>query len=73
MLAVRSIGPDGLPMLLLGLTPEEINRLKYEKGVICEGTLPEVTTMQCIGITTVSKAEAIAAQLRTPSSGSGEP
>ena len=66
MLAVRTIDPNGLPMLLLGLTPEEINRLKNEKGVICEGTLPEPTNVQCIGITTVSKAEAIAAQLRTP-------
>lgn len=68
MLTVRAVGPDGLPMLLLGLTPEEINRLKNERGVICEGTLPETTTVQCIGITTVSKAEAIAAQLRTPPS-----
>lgn len=73
MMTVRAIGPDGLPMLLIGLTAEEINRLKNQPGLICEGTLPVATTMQCIGITTVSKAEAIAAQLRTPPSGGGEP
>ena len=64
-MTVRVKRADGLHMLLLGLAPDEINRLKNEKGVICEGTLPAVTSVQCIGITAVSKAETIAAQLRT--------
>lgn len=66
MLTVRAVNPDGLHMLLIGLTPAEVNRLKNEPGMICEGTLPEMTSVQVIGVTTVTRAEAIAAQLRTP-------
>lgn len=62
-MTVRALGPDGLPMLLIGLTPTEMQRLALNPELICEGTLPEATNVQCIGVTTVLKAESLAAIL----------
>lgn len=67
MMTVRAIGPDGLPMLLIGLTPEEVQRLARNPELICEGTLPEATSVQCVGVTTVLKAQSLAAILASKS------